>query len=234
MHTLVTGLAHRRLLIAGVVALQLTTPGALHASPDANRYCECGSTLALADRLAEAESVFVSLLELEPSSPCALNNLGNLRLLAEDAESARMFYTRAMQSDLRNPGILLNLATVEFVLGDDLLAQDFAGRAVDMAGGAAEALRLIGVRMTPGTRDSLRGAELTSGFAGPWTRVGHEGDRSRQSVRSRLALGVIRFASVRSNQDSLRSERDRQLSASLAKSSTVGAPVVALALYWHR
>lgn len=103
---------------------------------------EYGVTLALAGRLDEAETAFLSQLSLVPQHAGALNNIGNLYFLRQDVPVARVFYERAAGIDSLDPGILVNRSLVHLALGEEPVAAELASRAIALAGGlpALEAL----------------------------------------------------------------------------------------------
>lgn len=122
--------------------------------------CQYGITLALAGEIERAEEVFTSLLSNAPGDPRALNNLGNLYVLRDELEVALAFYGRAREGDEEDAGILLNLASVHVLLGDDESAQQCAAEARRLAGGVGKAASLLGLTV-PGEEGADRAAEKT-------------------------------------------------------------------------
>ncbi len=65
---------------------------------------------ALLSNHGEARSMFLKLLSRQPRSPKVWNNLGNVALLAGDAEQARTCYLMALKQSAFLPDAYLNLA----------------------------------------------------------------------------------------------------------------------------
>ncbi|MGH7681543.1 MAG: hypothetical protein ACRENN_06105 [Candidatus Eiseniibacteriota bacterium] len=123
------------------------------------RLCEYGITLALTGREAASESVFISMLSRVPRDARALNNLGNLSLWRSDPGVALAFYAQAQDRDSTDAGIMLNEATALMLAGEDDIARERAGEAVDLAGGPEAASSLLGLRVAELDADAARGSD---------------------------------------------------------------------------
>lgn len=121
-------------------------PGLAFANPSAADRADMGVTLAMSGELARAESLFVSLLSDTRGDSRALNNLGNLKLLAGDLGVALAFYDRAARGDSADAGIQLNRATALLLMGDDARATEAAATGVRLAGGLEKAQALLGLK----------------------------------------------------------------------------------------
>jgi len=147
---------------AAVVAILIATiPVASAAEEQAplEKECEYGITLALAGQDAAAESVFVSLLSHAPKDARALNNLGNVHLLRGNLDVALVFYSRALEADSTDAGIMLNQGTALMLEGEDDLAQARATEGVRRAGGTKQAALLLGLHDEGSGEEASRGAE---------------------------------------------------------------------------
>jgi tetratricopeptide (TPR) repeat protein len=150
------------LRVVAVVAAFLLWSALARGGADALRKeCELGIARALAGESARAESVFISLLSHSPGDPRALTNLGNLHLLRGDPEVALAFYERALAADTSDAGIILNQATALTLLGEEAAAEERARRGVGLAGGAAPAASLLGLRYVVPDGAAARGAAET-------------------------------------------------------------------------
>lgn len=141
-----TVLRHATWLTAIALLWACGRPGFAAASPPASDRADMGVTLAMSGELARAESLFVSMLSDTRGDSRALNNLGNLKLLAGDLGVALAFYDRAARGDSTDAGIQLNRATALLLMGDDARANDAAAVGVRLAGGLEAAQALLGLR----------------------------------------------------------------------------------------
>lgn len=121
-------------------------PGLAFAGPSAADRADMGVTLAMSGELSRAESLFVSMLSDTRGDSRALNNLGNLKLLAGDLGVALAFYDRAARGDSADAGIQLNRATALLLMGDDARALEAAAAGVRLAGGLEQAQGLLGLK----------------------------------------------------------------------------------------
>ena len=106
-----------------------------------------GITLALQDNLDEAMGVFASMLSSTPNDPRALNNLGNVHLLKNEMETAKVFYEQALDQE-DDPGTRLNYSISLMLMGDVDGARHEATMAANKAGGQKEAAALLGLSFT--------------------------------------------------------------------------------------
>ncbi len=132
----------RRAAVAGPDATSETSASDVAAQ---RKRAEYGIALAMSGEYRDAESAFVSLLSVSPGDPRALANLGNLRVLNGDLDVAMAFYDQALRSDPEDAGIVLNRATTWMLMGEVDRAESEAARGVTLAGGEAEAARLLGI-----------------------------------------------------------------------------------------
>jgi len=128
---------------AGMTAEEGTRSDSLQAE------CEYGIALAFGGELERAEEVFTSLLSRSPGDARAFNNLGNLYVLRGEPEVALAFYNRAATADGKDAGICLNRATIHMMKGESEAAETEAAKAIDLAGGMAEAAALLGIQAGP-------------------------------------------------------------------------------------
>lgn len=120
---------------------------------------EYGTSLAFAGRTTAAESVFVSMLSVNPKDPRALTDLGNLSLLRGELRAAAVFYEEASRQDQADPGIRLDLAVALMLQGKQAEAAREAAAVLPAAGGAAGALDLFGIRASlPEVQEDKAGA----------------------------------------------------------------------------
>lgn len=122
--------------------------GAGVAAPDSAalaRKAEYGVALAMGGDRRGAENAFTALLAAAPGDPRALVNLGNVRVLNGDLDVALAFYDQALRRAPREAGIVLNRATALMLLGESDRAEAEAARGIELAGGEAEAARLLGL-----------------------------------------------------------------------------------------
>ncbi len=92
------------------------------------------------ERVVEAEPLYRKVLELNPDSAAARNNLGFNYLLQGRAEEAVTILSGALALDTKNPRILANLATAYLLKGD----KDKALKIFRKTVGEAEAYNNIG------------------------------------------------------------------------------------------
>ncbi len=121
--------------------------------------CDYGITLALGGEIAQAESVFTSLLSHEAGSSRAMTNLGNIQLMRGELDLALSFYDRAFESDTTDGGILLNKAVALMLMGEKDMAQAVASEGIRMAGGSRQASSLLGLPPVEVEERPLRAAE---------------------------------------------------------------------------
>jgi len=163
-----------------LVTLALAAPVEAPGQPGDSAVCERGVMLALAGETARAESTFLSLLSAAPRDARALNNLGNLQVLAGDPRLALAFYDRALRTDSTDAGIHLNRAAVYLLLGERERALAAAEAGVRRAGGEREAARLMGLRDEP---------------ARPGAKAAAAPALHRQEVRDLLRAAIARVPS---------------------------------------
>lgn len=94
-----------------------------------NKYA---SLLAQIGEDEKAEKVFLEALELAPSNPVVLNNLGNLYFLGGDAKNAIEYYERASKTDSFDGEILINLCKAYLLDGDRVQAGICFDKAVEL------------------------------------------------------------------------------------------------------
>ena len=139
-------------------AFLFVSGGAVHAeTADLQALSERGVAQALAWQTDRAESTFLSVLSAHRGDASALNNLGNLSLLKGELAVALSFYQSARLADPADAGISLNRSVAYLLMGEEGRAVEEAAQAIRMAGGAARAGALIGVRSE--TADSTRAAQ---------------------------------------------------------------------------
>jgi tetratricopeptide (TPR) repeat protein len=78
----------------------------------------------------KAEKVFLEALELSPTNPVVLNNLGNLYFLRGNAKNAIEYYERASKTDSFDGEILINLCKAYLLDGDKVQAGIYFDKAV--------------------------------------------------------------------------------------------------------
>jgi sugar lactone lactonase YvrE len=76
-----------------------------------------------------AMATFNKALELDPTNPAVLNNLGNLSFMAGDHAGAEAHYLKAVKSDPEDASIWLNLTKTQVKLKNLAKAQEYAKKA---------------------------------------------------------------------------------------------------------
>lgn len=153
--------AGRSAAVIALLAVLLISTAPSVAEEARSSKCDLGVTLALSGDVAEAESVFVSLLSSDPAGTRALTNLGNIHLMKGELEVALAFYDMAFRGDPEDPGILLNRSVALMLLGEEDMARSQAKEGIDMAGGMKEASSMLGLKWTELDVDASKGAEET-------------------------------------------------------------------------
>jgi len=186
--------------------------------------CEYGIALAMAGEIKQAESVFVALLSDSPGDSRALANLGNLRVLEGDLDVALVFYNQAAKADAEDAGIKLNRATTLMLMGDVDRAEVEAAEAVEQAGGAEEAAKLIGL--------SAEGA--------PESRSSDKPFVSKQEIRALLTAAKSRVpgdsldAGAPADSTKTKSTKAKKTTWRSAGPRAGDAGDIAAVLYWKR
>src|SRR5262245_57954323 len=129
--------AHLALFISIGISLCVRGSAPTDAAPDPTgvaRASERAIGLALRGRLAQADSILESLLDLAPRDPGILSNLGNIQVLRGDYEAALAFYDEALAQGRADPGILLDRSIALLLKGDESAARVEAARALRLAG----------------------------------------------------------------------------------------------------
>jgi hypothetical protein len=111
---------------------------------------EFGAGLVYAEdgKLPEAAARFRAVLAARPGDAAALNNLGNVELLAGRPDSALARYRAAYAAD-GDPGILLNEGLARWGLGDRRGADSSFTEALARLGDPEKALALLGIPAEP-------------------------------------------------------------------------------------
>jgi arylsulfatase A-like enzyme/Flp pilus assembly protein TadD len=136
-------------------ALSLLLP--LARSPDPETSNALGIALSDSGRPAEAVKAFERALELDPDFGQAVQNLGVVRLRANDAAGARDLFRRALAMDDKLPRAWNGLGVALARLGDDRAAIDAWHRAVALDPALYDALFNLG--MTAGKQGMRREAQ---------------------------------------------------------------------------
>jgi len=116
------------------------------ADDDANRLA---LTRALDGDLAAARGAWDATLAADPANATALNNRGNVALLAGQPDSALAFYARAVAAD-KDPGTILNQGLAEYAKGDEKAADARFEQALALLPNPAAAERLLALPPAPG------------------------------------------------------------------------------------
>jgi tetratricopeptide (TPR) repeat protein len=184
--------------------------------------CELGVALALSGNTAEAESVFVSVLSVEPEGARALANLGNLYLMKNELDVALAFYDMAFKADPNDAGILLNRAIALMLMGEEDLAQEQAKEGVEMAGGLKAASWMLGLRWTDAGQDVSKRAEKAY--------------VSKEEIGALLeeALKSVPADSAMADSTAAVPKEKTRLSWRSAGARAAGATQVGQVLYWKR
>jgi Flp pilus assembly protein TadD len=135
-------------LIAGglwLAALPAWAAADAGSAADLDGACKYGVWLAQHGRIAEAETVFVSLYARAPQDARILNNLGKVYLLLGERRTALAFYRKAESADSADANIVFNRAKTMYLMGDDSLAVVAAHEAVARAGGGERARSTLGL-----------------------------------------------------------------------------------------
>lgn len=123
---------------------------------------EFGAALVYAEegRWDEAADKFRAVLAARPGDAAALNNLGNLDLLAGRPDSALVRYRAAFAAEA-DAGILLNQGLALWGLGDREGADEAFSAAMARLGDAEKALALLGIPSVPGDGGRGRAQRLS-------------------------------------------------------------------------
>ena len=202
-----------------------------HDAPALRKECEYGIALALAGKVALAESTFMSLLSHAPGDPRALTNLGNLSFLRGDPEVALAFYDQAVLGDSTDAGIRLNRAIAYLGLGQAERAQAEAAKGREMAGGSQAAQKLVGIRYTG---DYPKGSELSPRVQMPGRarESGRKAMVSKEEIRALLGTGDDRASKTDRGVPAGRENVARGTGEAGTKASDEGN--AATLLYWKR
>jgi tetratricopeptide (TPR) repeat protein len=144
---------------------------------DSAARCEYGIGEAFAGEMGTARTAFLGMLGGRAGEARALNNLGNLSLLAGQRDVALAFYQRALELDSLDGGIRLNRATAYLLAGEDERAREEAADGIRLAGGLREASLMVGLR--PGPEENM---EVGKAAQRIWL--------SRQEMRGMLAAAM--------------------------------------------
>jgi Tfp pilus assembly protein PilF len=104
---------------------------------------------------AAARATWDEALAADPANATALNNRGNLALLAGQPDSALAFYARAVAIE-KDPGTILNQGLAEFAKGDGKAADARFSQALALLPNPAAAERLLALPPAPAGVGSAR------------------------------------------------------------------------------
>lgn len=79
-----------------------------------------------------ATATFNKALELDPTNPAVLNNLGNMSFMSGDHAGAEAHYLKAVKSDPEDPSIWLNLTKTQVKLKNLEKAREYAKKATGL------------------------------------------------------------------------------------------------------
>jgi tetratricopeptide (TPR) repeat protein len=128
------------------------SPGALN---------ELAHVYFLGGDLEEARSALERILEEDPNSALAHNNIAATYAAAGDQDSALEHYLAAVDADPEDPGIWLNLGILRYAVGEPEAAESALSQGLARSQGFEEACHLLGLTVADG--DSRAEAEqLTS------------------------------------------------------------------------
>jgi tetratricopeptide (TPR) repeat protein len=217
------GLTLAMLLVTAAVAR-----GEDSRSADVNfsRRAEFGVSLAMTGQYREAEIVFISLLASSPGDARALANLGNLRVLNGDLGVALAFYDKALQSAPDEAGIVLDRATVLYLMGDAERAEIAAARGMELAGGESQAAMLLGLPPADGETPQRAAAKT---YVSP-----REIRMLLQAASRRLPSGAMAASRRRAPGDSSRYDARKPMRWRSAAPRASDGGEIASILYWKK
>jgi arylsulfatase A-like enzyme/Tfp pilus assembly protein PilF len=169
-------------------AIKLLRPFA--SSPEPNTLNALGIAFADSGRTAEAEETFRKALAADPDDLEAHENMGIVRLRAEDLSGARDSFRRALAIDERSPRAWNGLGVSQARLGDERGAVDSWGRAVALDPKMYDALFNQGLMAAKlGLRQQAREALERFVSSAPRARYGADIEKAHGVLKTLAADG---------------------------------------------
>jgi tetratricopeptide (TPR) repeat protein len=111
--------------------------------------------LAQSGATAEAQAILQEIVAKNPADPIALNNLGNLEMMADRPKDAQQLYQKTLATTPKSIAVRLNAALAALVVGDEVQFTDHIVACME-AGAEDAVLSLAQAGYSPG--DANRGA----------------------------------------------------------------------------